>query len=71
MEGVTLEDAGLGKMASSKKDFIGNVLRKRPAMTDTDRPRLVGFFQKIDHKLLMQGLFMLMRMRSPAMVKDG
>ena len=43
---VTLEDAGLGKMASSKKDFIGNVLRKRPAMTVTDRSRLVGIFPK-------------------------
>lgn len=43
---VTLEDAGLGKMASTKKDFIGNVLRKRPAMIDKDRPRLVGIFPK-------------------------
>ena len=43
---VTLEDAGLGKMASNKKDFIGNVLRKRPAMIVADRPRLVGIFPK-------------------------
>ena len=43
---VTLEDAGLGKMASSKKDFIGNVLRKRPAMMVKDRARLVGIFPK-------------------------
>jgi sarcosine oxidase subunit alpha len=43
---VTLEDAGLGKMASNKKDFIGNVLRKRPAMIDAGRPRLVGIFPK-------------------------
>ena len=43
---VTLEDAGLGKMASNKKDFIGNVLRKRPAMVDEYRPQLVGIFPK-------------------------
>ncbi|MEL6476907.1 MAG: 2Fe-2S iron-sulfur cluster-binding protein [Pseudomonadota bacterium] len=40
---VTLEDAGLGKMASSKKPFIGNVLRKRPDMTRDDRPQLAHF----------------------------
>ncbi|MEM8699604.1 MAG: hypothetical protein AAGF44_10560 [Pseudomonadota bacterium] len=40
---VTLEDAGLGRMASSKKPFIGNVLRKRPDMTREDRPQLAHF----------------------------
>ena len=40
---VTLEDAGLGKMASSKKPFIGNVLRKRPDLTREDRPQLAHF----------------------------
>ena len=40
---TTLEDAGLGGMASSKKPFIGNVLRKRPDLTRGDRPRLAHF----------------------------
>jgi sarcosine oxidase subunit alpha len=40
---VTLDDAGLGKMASSKKPFIGNVLRKRPDLTRGDRPQLAHF----------------------------
>ncbi|MBY8978179.1 (2Fe-2S)-binding protein [Rhodobacteraceae bacterium NNCM2] len=40
---VTLEDAGLGKMASSKKPFIGNVLRKRPDLARGDRPQLAHF----------------------------
>ena len=31
-------------MASSKKVFIGNVLRKRPAMMGPERARLVGIF---------------------------
>ncbi|MEM7222925.1 MAG: sarcosine oxidase subunit alpha family protein [Pseudomonadota bacterium] len=43
---VTIDDAGLGKMASTKKDYIGNVLRKRPELLRGDRPRLVGIFPK-------------------------
>lgn len=43
---VTIDDAGLGKMASSKKAYIGNVLRQRPALTQEDRPQLVGIFPK-------------------------
>ena len=40
---VTLEDAGFGAMASSKKDFIGNILRKRPHLRAHDmRQQLVG-----------------------------
>lgn len=41
---VTLEDAGLAKMASTKKDFIGSALRKRPEMIKAGRPQLVGIF---------------------------
>ena len=43
---VTIEDAGLGKMASKQKSYIGDVLRKRPLMLDKNRPRLVGIFPK-------------------------
>jgi sarcosine oxidase subunit alpha len=43
---VTIEDAGLGKMASRQKSYIGDVLRKRPVMLDKNRPRLVGIFPK-------------------------
>lgn len=43
---VTIEDAGLGKMASTKKAYIGSALRSRPALTDDSRPRLVGIFPK-------------------------
>ena len=43
---VTLEDAGLGRMASATKPFIGSVLRQRPAMMDKDRAQLVGIFPK-------------------------
>jgi sarcosine oxidase subunit alpha len=40
---TTPRDVGLGGMVSSKKDFIGHVLGKRPGLTDPDRPTLVGF----------------------------
>ena len=43
---VTIEDAGLGQMASDKKSYIGSALRKRPDLTRTDRPQLVGIFPK-------------------------
>ncbi len=43
---VTIDDAGLGKMASDKKTYIGDALRKRPAMIAEGRPRLVGIFPK-------------------------
>jgi len=43
---VTIDDAGLGKMASPKKSFIGSALRNRPELMREDRPRLVGVFPK-------------------------
>ncbi len=43
---VTIDDAGLGKMASTKKSYIGSVLRKRPDLTREDRAQLVGIFPK-------------------------
>ena len=43
---VTIDDAGLGKMASAKKPFIGSALRQRPELSGTHRPRLVGIFPK-------------------------
>ena len=46
---VTIEDAGLGRMASDKKPYIGSALRKRPDMARDNRPRLVGIFPR-DHR---------------------
>lgn len=41
---VSLQDAGLGKMASAKKPFVGGALAQREALQDDNRPRLVGIF---------------------------
>ncbi|MEM8588616.1 MAG: sarcosine oxidase subunit alpha family protein [Pseudomonadota bacterium] len=46
---TTLKDLGLEGFASAKKPFVGSVLRNRPALTDADRPTLVGL--EIDGEL--------------------
>jgi sarcosine oxidase subunit alpha len=38
---TSAHDLGLGRMLSSKKDFIGRLMAARPALTDPARPRLV------------------------------
>ncbi len=39
---TTAGDLGLGKMLSSKKDYIGRTMARRPALVANDRPSLVG-----------------------------
>ncbi len=39
---VSIDDAGLGKMASADKPFIGKAMRNRPELLREDRPKLVG-----------------------------
>lgn len=40
---TTARDLGLGKMMSSKKDYIGRLMAQRPALVEDDRPSFVGF----------------------------
>lgn len=40
---TTARDLGLGRMMSSKKDFVGRLMAKREALMQPDRPSLVGF----------------------------
>lgn len=40
---TTARDLGLGKMASSKKDYVGRLMAKRAALVEPERPILVGF----------------------------
>jgi sarcosine oxidase subunit alpha len=39
---TTARDLGLGRMMSTRKDYIGRVLAQRPALVDPSRPTLVG-----------------------------
>ena len=53
---VTLEDAGFAKMASSKKDYVGNVLRHRPYFAEHDaRQQLVGIMPVDEAKTFHAG----------------
>jgi len=40
---TTARDLGLGRMMSTKKDYIGRVMADRPALTAAERPSLAGF----------------------------
>jgi sarcosine oxidase subunit alpha len=40
---TTLEDCGLGRMASTKKPYIGMALRQRPDLARENRPQLAHF----------------------------
>jgi heterotetrameric sarcosine oxidase alpha subunit len=39
---TTARDLGMGRMVSKKKDFIGRFMGERPALTEAERPSLVG-----------------------------
>lgn len=39
---TTARDLGMGRMMSTKKDFIGRIMSERPGLADAARPALVG-----------------------------
>src|SRR3546814_5651666 len=39
---TTADDVGLGRMAGTKKWYVGRGMLDKPAFTDPDRPKLVG-----------------------------
>ncbi len=41
---VTIDDVGLGRMASTKKSYIGSAMHKRGVLSNEDREKLVGIF---------------------------
>ncbi|HWM61998.1 MAG TPA: glycine cleavage T C-terminal barrel domain-containing protein, partial [Rhizomicrobium sp.] len=51
---TTARDLGLGKMMSSKKDYIGRVLAARPALVDPQRPALAGV-KPVDRNKRLRG----------------
>ncbi len=50
---TSARDLGLGRMASTKKDYVGRVLAQRPAFLDPDRPTLAGF-RPVDGKVRLR-----------------
>ena len=51
---TTLEDLGLGRMASTRKAFIGSVLARRDGLLQSDRRQLVGL-EALEDKPLSTG----------------
>ena len=58
---TTARDLGLGRMMSSKKDYIGRVMAQRPALVAPDRPTLVGFIPADRSRRLNAGAHLLAR----------
>ena len=60
MDGRTTAcDLGLGRMMSTKKDYIGRVLAARPAFQDPERMRIVGLKPTNPSKRLRAGAHLL------------
>jgi len=51
---TTARDLGLGKMMSTKKDYIGRALAGRPALSDPQRPALTGL-RPLDRSKRLRG----------------
>lgn len=67
---TSARDLGLGRMASTKKDFIGRVLSQRPAFLAPERPTLIGF-KPVDPKdRLRAGAHFLRNGHSATMAND-
>jgi sarcosine oxidase subunit alpha len=52
-------DLGFGRMASTKKDYIGAVMARRPALRDPDRMGFVGFKPVNPNEVLRAGAHVL------------
>ncbi len=58
---VTLADAGLGRMASRKKAYVGRTLASRPELLGEDRPKLVGILPADRSKTFRSGAILCER----------
>ena len=55
---TTMDDVGLGKLASEKKQYVGSVLKKREGLIAVNRKKMVGLISQ-DHKPLKAGSHVL------------
>jgi heterotetrameric sarcosine oxidase alpha subunit len=63
-------DLGLGRMMSTKKDYIGRVMAARPALADPQRPTLVGLKPLDPQARLRAGAHFVARGVSPSPETD-
>ncbi len=67
---ATVYDMGLGRMMSTKKDYIGRMMAGRDALHVPDRPQFVGI-RPIDAGLIIKaGSHLLKRGDKPSMAND-
>ncbi len=67
---TTAGDLGMGKMVSSKKDFIGRMMAQRPGLVDPNRQQVVGI-RPVDPKdRIRAGAHLLKQDDTPSMVND-
>jgi sarcosine oxidase subunit alpha len=67
---TTAADLGLGRMLSTKKDFIGRVLARRPALVAPDRQALVGLWPLDEAAPLSAGAHLIEAQRQPGPATD-
>ena len=54
---VSMDDVGLGKMVSTKKDFVGKAMSGRTAFTDPDRVKMIGLVAtQADERIIGGGI---------------
>jgi sarcosine oxidase subunit alpha len=66
----TAADAGLGRMVSVAKDCIGGTMSRRPALTDPERPRLVGLRPVAEDGRLHGGMHLVLPDAPPVSAND-
>jgi sarcosine oxidase subunit alpha len=67
---TTAHDLGMGKMLSAKKDFIGRYMAARAALTDAERPTLVGLRPLDREDRLRAGAHILPKEAEPVAKND-
>ncbi|MEC8710602.1 MAG: glycine cleavage T C-terminal barrel domain-containing protein, partial [Pseudomonadota bacterium] len=54
---VSMDDVGLGKMVSTKKDFVGKAMSGRTAFTDPNRVKMIGLVAtQADERIIGGGI---------------
>jgi sarcosine oxidase subunit alpha len=67
---TTAGDLGMGKMVSTKKDFIGRMMAQRPGLTDPNRQCVVGIRPVDPSDRIRSGAHLLRKDDTPSMAND-
>ena len=67
---TTAGDLGMGKMVSTKKDFIGRMMAQRPGLIDLNRQQVVGIRPVDPADRIRSGAHLLKQEDTPSMAND-